>query len=201
MKVFKEMVSLVTNQQLNKIEVIDERQPLSAGNLYQQLFDGISKGTFTSDEQAASALYQTSPSDKKYQMLKSRLKDRLINTLFFINHKKIQESAYQLSVYQCNRNYFCAKLLLTHGARTSAIAMARTTLTQAEKFDLNEIAYLCARMLRHHYSMAGLKKEYKHYHHLVTEFLKKVKAENRAEFMYESLVAQFGRSKAIQPEV
>ncbi|HYV95134.1 MAG TPA: hypothetical protein VE978_25385 [Chitinophagales bacterium] len=201
MKVFREMVSLVTKQQLNKIDVIDYRQSLVTGNLYQQLFNGISDETFTTDEQAASALYQTSPSDKKYQMLKSRLKDRLVNTLFFINHKKIQESAYQQAVYQCNRNYFCAKLLLTHGARTSAIAMARNTLSQAEKFDLNEIAFLCARMLRHHYSMAGLKKEYQHYHNIVTESLKKVRGENRAEFMYGSLVAQFGRSKAIQPEL
>lgn len=195
------MVSLVTKQQLHKIDVLEDTQPITKGNLYLQLFRGIADGTINSDEEAAAILYQTTPTDKKYLMLKSRLKDRLINTLFFINHKKIQESAYQQAVYQCNRNYFCSKLLLTHGARTSAIAMAKNTLSQSEKFDLNEITLLCARMLRHHYSMAGLKKEYERYNDLVTESLKRVRAENRAESMYEALVAEFGRSKAIHPEL
>jgi hypothetical protein len=201
MKVFQEMVTLVTKQRLQKIDLFDEELQGDGENLYQQLFKGVSTGTFTSDEEAAAALYQTDSADKKYQMLKSRVKDRLINTLFFLNHRKILSSAYQQAVYVCNRNYFCAKLLLTHGARTSAIAMAKSTLSQAEKFDLNEIVLLCARMLRHHYSMTGLKKEYAHYNDLVTESFKKVRAENRAEFMYDSLVGQFARSKAIRPEL
>src|SRR5678816_2716075 len=129
MKVFKEMVTLVTKQRLHKIDVIDEKAPVTKDNLYLKLFKGISEGVFLTDEEAASALYQTSPNNKKYLMLKSRLKERLINTLFFLNHKKIQDSSYQKAVYQCNRNYFCAKILLTHGARTSAIALVKSTLT------------------------------------------------------------------------
>src|SRR5262245_66121392 len=109
MKVFKEMASLVTNQRLQKIEVIDERQAIGKDNLYLQLFKGITEGKYVSDEDAAMDLYQTSAKDKKYQMLKSRLKDRLVNTLFFVNYRKIQDSKYQQAVYQCNKNYFCAK--------------------------------------------------------------------------------------------
>src|SRR5262245_22169678 len=127
MKIFKEMVTLVKKQRLTKLEIIDEKQPLTKENLYLRLYKGISDGTFETDEQAAASLYQTGPDDKKYLMLKSRLKERLINTLFFLNHHKIQDSAYQKAVYQCNRNYFCAKILITHGARTSAVTMAKNT--------------------------------------------------------------------------
>jgi hypothetical protein len=200
MKVFKEMAALVTNQHLQKIEVIDERQELNKDNLYLQLFKGITEGRYKSDEEAAFDLYQTSPKDKRYQMLKSRLKDRLINTLFFINHRKIHDSKYQQAVYQCNRNYFCAKLLLTHGARTSAVALAKTTLIQAQRYDLNEIVLLCARMLRHHFSLTGIKNEWEHQNQIVVEAQKKVRAESRAEYLYETIVSSYARSKAFKQE-
>lgn len=84
------MVGLVTKQRLNNIELIDERLPDGKENLYLKLFKGIADGVFNSDEEAALQLYQTSAKNKKYLMLKSRLKERLINTLFFLNHKKFR---------------------------------------------------------------------------------------------------------------
>jgi len=201
MKVFKEMAAIVTNQHLQKIDLIDESQSNGKENLYLQLFKGISEGRYSSDEEAAMDIYQTSAKDKKYQMLKSRLKDRLVNTLFFINHKKIQDSKYQQAVYQCNRNYFCAKLLITYGARTSAINLAKSTLALAQKFDLNEITLLCARMLRYHYSLLGSKNECNRYNRIAAEAIKKVRAESRAEFLYETIVSFYARTKAFRPEM
>ncbi|MBK6483480.1 MAG: hypothetical protein IPG01_10185 [Chitinophagaceae bacterium] len=201
MKVFKEMVGLVTKQRLNNIELIDERLPDGKENLYLKLFKGIADGVFNSDEEAALQLYQTSAKNKKYLMLKSRLKERLINTLFFLNHKKIQDSPYQKAVYQCNRNYFCSKILLTHGARTSAIAMAKSTLALAKQFDLNEITLLCARMLRHHYSMMGLKQEFQQFNDLADVSLKLIRSETKAEHMYEQLLSQVARSKSYSQEL
>lgn len=195
------MVGLVTKQRLNNIELIDERLPDGKENLYLKLFKGIAEGAFNSDEEAALQLYQTSAKDKKYLMLKSRLKDRLINTLFFLNHKKIQDSPYQKAVYQCNRNYFCSKILLTHGARTSAIAMAKSTLAVAKQFDLNEITLLCARMLRHHYSMMGLKQEFQQFNQLADLSLKLLRSETKAEHMYEQLLSQVARSKSYSREL
>ncbi len=201
MKIFKEMVSLVTKQRLNNLELIDDDFLDNNNNLYQKLFKGIAEGSFNNDEEAAKALYQSSASDKKYLMLKSRLKERLVNTLFFLNHKKIQDSPYQKAVYQCNKNYFCSKILLTHGARTSAVSLAKSTLTLAMQFDLNEIVLLCARMLRHHFAMMGLTREFDQYDQLANDSLKLVKAESKAEFMYESLLSQVARSKAYKPEL
>lgn len=195
------MVSLVTKQRLHNLELIDEQLPDGKENLYLKLFKGIADGTFQNDEEAALQIYQSPASDKKYLMLKSRLKERLINTLFFLNHKKIQDSPYQKAVYQCNRNYFCAKILLTHGARTSAISMAKSTLAIALQFDLNEIILLCARMLRHHYAMIGLKKDFQQYNILAANSLKLVRSETKAEQMYESLLSQVARSKAYSTEL
>jgi hypothetical protein len=201
MKIFKEMVTLVNNQRLNKIDLIEEKQSNGNDNLYLQLYKGIAEGTFNTDEDAATSLYQTHPRDKKYLMLKSRLKERLINTLFFLNHKRLQDSSYQKAVYQCNRNYFCAKILITHGARTSAVSLAKNTLALAEQFDLNEIVLLCSRMLRHHFGMMGLKLEYSHFNDVAKRSLRLLKAENRAESMYEYLMASVARSKAYKPEL
>lgn len=195
------MVSLVTKQQLNKLELIDEKLPNTKDNLYLKLFKGIAEGLFENDEDAARAIYQTTPKDKKYQMLKSRLKERLTSSLFFLNHKKIQDSQYQKAVYQCNKNYFCAKILLTHGARTSAVALAKGTLTTALQFDLNEITLLCAQMLRNHFAMMGLKTEFKHYEQIADKALKLTRAENRAELMYQSILTQVARSKSYKPEL
>ncbi len=201
MKIFKEMVTLVTNQHLNKIGLIEEKQAENNTNLYLRLYNGIADGTFNTDEEAALLLYNTHPGDKKYLMLKSRLRERLINTLFFLNHKRLQDSSYKKAVYQCNKNFFCAKILLAHGARTTAVSLAKNTLAVAEKFDLIEFIFLCSRMLRHHFAMIGLKKEYHHYDEEAKRSLKSLKAENRAESMYESLMAAVARSKAYTPEL
>ncbi|MBA3647546.1 MAG: hypothetical protein H0W62_03180 [Chitinophagales bacterium] len=200
MKVFKEMVTLVTKQRLGKVDLIDEKITEDNNNLYHKLFQGIYDGTFSSDEEAARSIYQTSPGDKKYLMLKSRLKERLINSLFFLNYRKTTVSPYQQAVYTCNRNYFSAKILLTHGARTSAISMAKSTLTQSIKFDLNELVFLNAKMLRHHSGMMGLKKDFQRFDLIMKKAQNVLKAEGRAEFMYESLLIQFARSKTFKPE-
>jgi len=201
MKIVKEMVTVVTKQRIAKPKLIDDQQPLTKENLYLRLFKGISDGSFSSDEEAAAAIYQAKPADKKYLMLKSRLKERLVNTLFFLDHRRAQDSAYQRAVYDCNRNYFCAKILLTHGARISAVTMAKNTLALARKFDLNEIVMLCAKMLRHHYAMTGIKREYTKFDELAKNSLALIKAETRAEFMYESLLARVSRSKAYSKEL
>ena len=174
MKAFREMVTLISKQNLHKIEVIDAGSDMSSDNLYHKLFKGIANGTLATDEDAALAIYKTSPKSKKYQMLKSRLKDRLTNSLFFLNHKKNHDSIYQQSVFICNKNYFCAKILLTHGARTSAVSIARSTLVIAEKFDLNDIVLFCSKILRTHYSMAGLRKEHTHHNFKVNDSIRKI---------------------------
>jgi len=49
------------------------------------LFDNIGKGNYCSDEEAAADLYGQATPGKSYAMLKTRLYDKLLNHLFFLD--------------------------------------------------------------------------------------------------------------------
>ena len=82
MDALNELIKLVTKKRVKKVELFDENSRNKSSN-YFKLFDGIHTRRYQSDTDAAQDIYQCDPSEKKYLILKTRLKQKLLNTLFF----------------------------------------------------------------------------------------------------------------------
>ncbi len=193
-----EIVRVVGRKRLKRIEVFNDFGGSKKENLYYRFYRGIKQGTFRTDEDAAKALFDTEPSDKKYLMLKSRVKARLLNTLFFLDNTS---SRYEQAVYKCNRNLMTAKFLLLNGARATAESMLRSTLNEAVKFELTDISLNCLLSLRYGASIAGNISEFEYYRKRFAEQEALFQAECKAEEYYQVITIPFSRSNSNRPEL
>ena len=84
MDTLKELARIVTLGRPKRIELL----PRTSENQCGALLSLIEKGIADSDQVAATKLYGSSTADLRYRATKSRLKKRLINTLFFLDLKE-----------------------------------------------------------------------------------------------------------------
>ncbi|MES2734629.1 MAG: hypothetical protein V4714_22970 [Bacteroidota bacterium] len=201
MDALNELIRLVTKKRVKKVELFDENSRNKSSN-YFKLFDGIHTRKYQSDTDAASDIYQCDASEKKYLILKTRLKQKLLNTLFFLDFEDDENvPAYKNALYECNKTLYCAKVLLMNGSKRIAIPSVEKTLRKAEEFHLTDIELECARILRAYYSSSNQYKEFTQYRDLAEKIEHRLEAENLSEKYYQEIVATYAKSKANKSKV
>jgi hypothetical protein len=198
MEKLQEIVRVVGRKRIKKIEVFNDQQSVGRGSLLYKFYQGLKSGKFQSDEDAARELCGTDAMDKKYLMLKSRVRRRLMNTLFFLEKSP---SRYEQAIHKCNRNLVAAKYLLLNGARLSAESLLRATLAEAEKFGLTEVAVSCLRTLRYRASFSGNENEFRRYNQRFKELQQILDAEYLAEEYYQVITIPYVKSLSVRPEL
>jgi hypothetical protein len=195
----KEIIRVIGRRRLKKIEVFNDSSSTNRKNTYNKFYHGVKDGLYKTDDEAALALCNTDASDKKYLMLKSRVRNRLLNTLFFLDNSTRAE--YQQAILQCNRNFMAAKVLLLNGARGAGESLLRTTLTQAEKFEITDVALNCILLLRYAAAFAGRVAEFELLRKRFNEVSAIFNDECLAEEYYQILVLPFGKSDSNRPDL
>jgi hypothetical protein len=186
METLKELVSLLSIQKVKQINLITEDSDVPYK--IKQLYDKIASGEIKSDEEAKNILYPDNNSDKSYSILKNRLKERLINTLFFIDINQYSKSAYEVALHKIRRNTAAFTLLLDRGKRTSSIELAEKTLKLALKYDdIESVLYLSKQVRKHYTIYAYDKKKKTYYSNLMHEYLDYYQQEIQAENLYQEL--------------
>jgi hypothetical protein len=122
-------------------------------NKETDLFLKIKKGDFLTDEQAAENLYGSSPDDYRLKMLKSRLRKKLLNHLFFLDfsderiktsHRYEQESLSLL--YQ-------GRTLMNEGEHKISAKLLQNALNLASEAEITSIIISCLESLAINYSL------------------------------------------------
>ncbi len=76
----RKLVRIVTNRGQKNFPLLE---PKNKNNKEVDLFTIIKNGVCENDQQAATLLYKARPNDARLKMLKSRLRKKLLNHLFF----------------------------------------------------------------------------------------------------------------------
>lgn len=200
MESLSELIRLVTKKRVKKVELFDENSRNKSSN-YFKLFDGIHSEKYRSDADAARDIYACDSSEKKYLILKTRLKQKLLNTLFFLDFEDENTPQYKGVLYECNKALYCAKVLLMNGSKKIAIPAIEKTLKRAQEFRLTDIELECAKILRSHYSTNNQYKEFLQYKELADHIEQRLHAENISDRYYQELVAMYAKSKSNRPKV
>lgn len=198
MRKLQEIVRIVGRRRIKKIEVFNDGSGSTRESLYYKLYRGIRDGKFQSDTEAAQALFGTDPSDKKYLMLKSRVKKRLLNNLFFLEGNG---SAYDQALYKCNRNVISSKFLLRNGAKESGVSLLKSTLNEARKYCFTEVELECLRMLKAQAAFFGRKTEFDQLSARFRTVQKALNAEYISEDYTQRLQLPFAKSSSPKPEM
>ncbi|NJO00686.1 MAG: hypothetical protein HC880_02455 [Bacteroidia bacterium] len=195
MESLTELIDLVTQKRVKKVELFDESSRNKNSNYYK-LFDGIHSQKYKSDDDAAQDIYQCSASAKKYLILKTRLKQKLLNTLFFLDVERNEDiSEYETSMQECSKELYYAKILLLNKHWKIAIPTIEKIFKKAQQMGLTLVEYECANLLRQFYCEQNNHKSFLEYKNFSDRAEQRMVAENRSSKFYQDVKAKYQKMK------
>lgn len=197
----KELVRISKEKKIKKAELFNSQVVDNEDTLYYQFYKGIADGKYKNDEEAAKAIYNSTPSERKYHLLKFHLKEKLLANIFFLDVVHNHESSYHQAFYLSHRNLFLAWGLFLNNARNNGVAILKKTLPIALKYQVNDVVFCIAKLLRKNYSLSGIRKEYDYYNNLTQTTFKTVEIEHTSEEYFEEMREAFIRSVSPKPEL
>lgn len=134
--------------------------------------------------------------------LKSKLKDRLLDTVLLLDFGQSGYSDRQKAYDECHRRYAAAMVLLEKGARRSGVDTLEALLRNTLRFEFTELSLNVLRNLSRHYAFVeGEKKKYEQIEVQLAEQSKIYEAEMTVERLYKDLVNDFVRRKSSKGEL
>ena len=191
-----EMIKALSQYRMDNIRVLAGiKQPTSQ---ITEFYEGIKKGELTSDTIAADVLLHCSPSSQSYKNLKVKLRNRIINTVFFINPQKLKiNRMHNQMATQCYKKWMAAKLLNSIGAKGASIELSKQVLKEARKAEITHLIAEIAMYLRFHYgSLIGDAEKFEFYNKLFHRYNDIRNLEAKAQEHYIQLALYYAKSKA-----
>ncbi|MDQ3292456.1 MAG: hypothetical protein M3Q05_14310 [Bacteroidota bacterium] len=154
----RKLVRIVTNRGQKNFPLLELKS--KSTNKEVDLFNKIKSGQCETDQQAAALMYNAQPNDPRIKMLKSRLRKKLLNHLFFldftdpslkISHRYEQQSLTLL--YQ-------ARTLMNEGENTTSAGLLRSALDLAIEAEFTPIIIDCYQLLLENYSLTISTKDF-----------------------------------------
>ena len=195
MDTLKELSLILTRNKAKSIEVLDVKKHKESK--INEFYYALSNNDFETDKAAAEHFYPGKQSDSNYRKLKASLKNRMINSLFFIDVKKSRYTDRQSAYYECYKDWAAANILLGKNAYISCVELCNKTLRYAQKYEFTELARDISKVLRLHYgAQIGDAKNYRLYRNLFEEYDEVCRWEDRAERQYSDLMIEYVNNKS-----
>jgi hypothetical protein len=191
MKNLVEISKIVTKKKVKKIEIFDDYSLKNKNSKFNEFYEALMAGKFRNDRDAATYLYDCSPTDDKYRQLKSRFRKRLLNTLFFLDVNMPDTSGYDRAYFSCNKDWTLVKILLANDAPNTAASLARQILTTALKYKFADIIVNCSRILRTNSADSEEEKEFEEYDQYIKQYKDILDAEIRSEELYQRVMMNY----------
>lgn len=188
MEVIKEILRVVASK-ADVSKVLPEIDPANKGEITKSLnaryLKGLLTDQFSTDDDAAAALYGTEKADNRYRTLKSRTFERLLHSILFLQVKQPEHSEYLAYYYKCTRNLLCAQTLMRFASRTSGFAIAEKTLSTAEKYQFTDISVTLCKLLCETSAIWGHRHKFEDYYNRMNQHLDALRAEYRSDALLD----------------
>jgi hypothetical protein len=195
-----QLVQIINKHKTKSIEIIGIAS--SSTSKAQKLYELIAEGIVTNDNDAARHMYGTDENDRRYKDLKNRLRDRLINTTFFIDVRETKFNSYQKAYYNTWKSLAAAKILLGKSGHLVGTKLMKESLRTAEKFELTEVGLYAARQLRAHYGgRVGDSRAFEKYNELFLRFEDMFRCENLADEYYTRVTLDYIQQRSDQDKI
>ena len=186
------LAQVVSKFRPKQINIIDEDAEDKASQLYKLI---VTHPELTSEE-ALRRLYP-SGSKRTFDKLTLRLRDKLINMLFFIDLRGPKFSSSLKVIAECYRNLAVFFLLIRFQQRSLAIEIGEKLVKQSMKFDLTEVTYPVLKSLRLHYaSVVFNAKKYNYYNDLLSAEFQNQNDKHVVDDLYCYIFGQYANTRA-----
>lgn len=199
-EVLKDLVRIITRNKVKQIEVLGN--PNQEHSRTEELYEGISKERFTSDDEAAKFFFGSDEKDPNYRKLRNKLIRQLINTSFFIDVQQPMFNERSKAQYHCYRDYAAAYILRTREAHKASVYLLQQVLEQAIKFEFTELtADICQQLRTQFARTPGDQSNHEKYSTLHRLYEEKRFWEIKALDYHENLIHHYITGRSTSQEV
>jgi hypothetical protein len=144
-----QMTRLLEGYKLAKIDIIDNNDSTSR---FTEFYHLIKNDTLTSDEAAAIHFYpEAEGREANYRKFKSSFKERLINTVLFLDTDNKKASEHQNAVTEAEKSWAAAIILYNRGSFIAALELSEKLLKHCMYYELTELVVQITDKLKHMY--------------------------------------------------
>lgn len=192
-----ELVSLVSKNKTKNIEVIGQGEK-KLSNKVNELYEALLEGRIESEEAAIEEYFGNCSNPREaFRKARTKLKEKLINTVFFIDLNKTKFSDEQRAYYSCQKEYAALMILMGRGAwKKLTIEMGERLLKVATKYEFTDIVVNILKLLLEQYMLTGNTKKLSKASSMLERYLAMQHAEAMAERYYCELAVTLVKSKA-----
>ena len=192
----KELARVVSKNKIKKVPTLNLSD---RGSRVFDFYTRILDDQFSSEAEAAEYYYNDPNQRSQMRKLKSKLVDRLHNTLFFIDINNPKFSTAQRTYYQCAKELMVIKILTGRSARKAAYPLAKKTLKNALRYELTDIVVELLRFFKSYHAVyTGDLKAYGKIAKELIEYQEILAIENLAVDYYEDINIHF--EKHLNPD-
>ncbi|HMX61086.1 MAG TPA: hypothetical protein PKK18_11100 [Chitinophagales bacterium] len=185
-----ELVQIINKRKLSQIEILDKSLLSRKDTLFSKLYNGIADGIIKNDDDALQYLYGNDKESTNYRKLKSRFKERLLNTLYFIDMNHTAESDSSKKAYfDCMNHLYLSNILLRYAEnRNASIQLILDNYTSAKKHHFFDILKEYSYKLVVHYGMSGNEKKYTEELSAYKQYYNEYDFEQKAQLIYTNVM-------------
>jgi hypothetical protein len=203
MENLKELVNIINKRKLSQIEVFDKSLISRKDTLFAKFYDAIAEGRIKSDEDAVEYLYGSYKESINYRKLKSRFKNRLLNTLYFIDINSASEKDPSKKAYfDCVNRLYLSNILLRYAEnRSASIQLILETYSLAKKNNFFDILKEYSYKLLVFYGMTGDEKKYEEEYTAYLKYSKEYELEQKAQIIYTRVLMATNNTKKDRAQI
>lgn len=185
MDLIREMVHVIERDRPKSFNLL-----IPKGSKLKKLYHLAQDDDFLSDEIAAQKLYDTTPSDKRYQMLKGNLISKLSELILVADHSDINQKNFIAVKFDCERQMTIAQKLLYINVYHNAERITKRVWRKAEKYFITEIELNCCQTLRKINYLKGFPDKVEKYHKLVMQKMAELEAVEQSKGIVQMMLSE-----------
>lgn len=198
MDYLKQIIQVVKNIKLKASDLIIVGQ--KADSKVYTFYEKILNGDFQTDEEAAHFFYKSDINHSSYKNLKSTLRTRMVNTLFFIKESS-DFSPRENAFFYCSRYLAAARMLHSLNFRQVAVDLFHRVLKKSLHFEFTAYTIEACNTLRSHYTIrSGDQSKFDYYNNLLKKTFKVREAEFLADEYYLKILMPYIKDKSVKEE-
>jgi len=152
MEDLKRLVSIITKRKQRQYPLLELKSINENSSKENIFFRYIKKGIVDTDDDASKLIYGTKSDDDRFRMLKSRLKQKLLNHLFFLDFTENNQKVSNQFEQECIQQLHQAHMLMFTGEYKIAKSLVLKALTTAERCEFTKYIVSCQEELVRIYS-------------------------------------------------
>jgi len=166
-----------------------------------QLYEGIITGEFLNDDDAATKMFDTDPGNRNYRNAKTKLKQRLLNHLYFLDYDKDIYTLHNKMSYECLHTLHQTKILFMEGSSEIGIRLIPQLIRATTEFEFHEIKIEALIILRNEYAHMGKLTPYLETQAEIDVVTNALKITRQCEELYFSTLVNINKSVSAQQRV